>query len=55
MTDHIETMRLFEATEGTTKLERPEREHLHECEKCQDIFCTFITDVMPLRNYARAG
>jgi hypothetical protein len=55
MLDHIDTSRLFDAVEGTIRLEQGEKAHLHDCERCQEIFCAFITDVLPLRKYARTG
>jgi len=39
---HIENRRLLEAATGTVKLEDWERQHLHQCEVCQGVFCVFL-------------
>ena len=37
--NHIENQRLLDFTEGIIELEEWERQHLHECEFCQEIVC----------------
>jgi len=40
--NHIENQRLQNFTEGTIELAQWERQHLHECELCQQIVCLLL-------------
>ena len=40
--NHIENERLLNFTEGKIELAQWERQHLHECEFCQEIVCGLL-------------
>jgi hypothetical protein len=40
---HIKNRRLFDLQDGSLRLEKWERHHLHECQDCQNVLYVFMT------------
>jgi hypothetical protein len=46
---HIQNRRLFSFAEGKIKLAKWERQHIHECEVCQQMLCVLIRQATAYR------